>query len=112
MICDSRQEKLEMSRPKSSNVVIESEVARLVTQMCNSTNKSQKQIAHKSGLNDTNIISMLKSGRTKFPLGRVKSFSNAVGTNGEELLLTILKEYFPEAHEIINSRMDDQARGL
>lgn len=90
-----------MSAPKQNNIVIESEVARLVTDMCNRSEKSQLQIAKESGFAKSNIITMLKTGRTKFPIRRVKDFSRAVDGDAEKLLDTILSEYMPEVRQVI-----------
>ena len=92
-----------MSRAKETNLVKDSPVARLVTEMVNNSDKTQYQIAIDSGFDGhTNIITMLKTGRTKFPLNRVMSFSLATDTDPEILLDACLKEYFPEVADILS----------
>lgn len=92
-----------MAAPKGDNVVVESPTARLVMEMCNSTEKSQLQIAKESGFPKSNIITMLKSGRTKFPIRRIRDFAKAVDGDAEKLLDTYLEEYMPEVREVIAS---------
>lgn len=90
-----------MARLKENNIVIESSVARLVTKMCNATDKTQLQIAEETGISGTNIITMFKTGRTKFPLNRIKAFCAACDTSPEELLETCLAEYNPEVLDVL-----------
>lgn len=92
-----------MARPKDTNIHIESKVARLITEMCNNTDKTQLQIAEESGLQGTNIITMFKTGRTKFPIRRIKPFADAVGGDAEELLEVLLSEYMPEVLEVLTT---------
>lgn len=92
-----------MPRLKESNFYSDSEVARLVTEMCNRTDKTQVQIAQEAGFEKTNIITMLKSGRTKFPLSRIVQFSRACEYNPEILLDACMKEYYPDLSDILLS---------
>lgn len=55
-------------RPKSSYQTVDSAVAREITRMVNSSEKTQHEIAHELGLERSNIITMFKQGRTKLPL--------------------------------------------
>jgi hypothetical protein len=90
-----------MPAPKQSNMYSESPTARLVMKMCNETDKSQQQIAEESGFPKSNIITMLKSGRTKFPIRRIRDFSRATEGDASLLLDTYLEEYMPEVRDVI-----------
>jgi hypothetical protein len=87
--------------PKKGVIVNPSHVATRLTELINNSQKTQRQIATESGFEKTNIITMLKSGRTKFPIRRTKDFSQAVGCDAYELLETVMQEYMPEVLEVI-----------
>lgn len=90
--------------PKKNVIINPSNVASLVTQLINDCNKTQKQIATESGFAKTNIITMIKSGRTKFPIRRTKDFAESVGCDPYMLLETILAEYMPVVLEILETK--------
>jgi transcriptional regulator with XRE-family HTH domain len=54
--------------------------------------KSQREIAREIGFANDNVISMLKSGRTKVPLDRVVSIAKALETNPRELFVMALTQ--------------------
>lgn len=53
---------------------------------------SQTEIAKATGFNSANMLSMVKAGRTRLPLARVRPFCRAIGIEPEELLLLVADE--------------------
>ena len=81
-------------------------VAAFLSNLIEKSGKTRKEIAKESGFGKPNIISMLKTGDTKLPLGRLGSFSKSVNTDPVQLLKMCLKEYYPDVWDAITSYLD------
>ena len=81
---------------KESKLVNGSPVAAFLTAAINSCSKSQLQIAAEVGFPTPNIITMLKQGRTKLPLTKVKALADSLDTDPKVLLKMCFEEYQPE----------------
>ena len=67
--------------------------------------KTHKEIADEVGLENPNVVSMLKTGRTKIPLLRVPALAKAIDVEPKELLALCLEAYMPELHTVIRETM-------
>jgi len=85
-----------MARVKGNKIVVESKVARLLTQWINSESILQSDIAKALGLGRPNIITMFKSGRTALPLKYIVPLAQCLGRDPEVLLDACMEEYHPE----------------
>lgn len=85
---------------------ITSQVARFVTSRIETTDKLQKDIALQCGFEKPNMITMIKQGRTRLPLGKVGQMAMALETDPVQLLKMCLEEYHPETWEEIAPLME------
>lgn len=90
-----------MTRAKENRVVVESAVARFVTHAVNTCGKTQYQIAKESGFGKSNMITMIKQGRTKLPFTKVKSLAISIGVDPKLLLEIAFAEYQPDNWSVI-----------
>lgn len=88
-------------------MVISSQVAALVAEQIRITGKKQLQIAEEAGFDNPNVITMIKQGRTKLPLGKVGPMAKALELDPTALLKLCIKEYQPETWEAISPYMDE-----
>lgn len=56
------------------------------------TVKSQRDIAIEAGFTNVNMMSLLKSGRTKMPIDRVPALAKALDSDPKRLLLLALQQ--------------------
>lgn len=69
----------------------------LETQLDRCTGRlTQTEIARAAGFNSTNMLSMIKAGRTRLPLKRVRPLCAVLGIRPEELLLLVAAEESPD----------------
>ncbi len=90
-----------MSKEKESKIVIESQVARFLSDAINSSSKSQLEIARDVGFPKPNMITMLKQGRTKMPITKVKLMACSLGIDPKVLLRLCFEEYQPDNWAVI-----------
>lgn len=90
-----------MPGQKKSIVISDSEVARIFDAAVNNSHKSQLQIASEIGFGKPNMISMIKQGRSKLPISKVKLAAESLGLDAYELLSLCMKEYLPEEWSVI-----------
>lgn len=57
---------------------------------------TQTEIARAAGFANPNFLSMIKSGRARLPLGRVRALCGVLGVEAEELLILVASEAHPE----------------
>jgi DNA-binding transcriptional regulator YdaS (Cro superfamily) len=67
--------------------------------------RTHKEIADEVGFENPNVVSMLKTGRTKIPLLRVPALAKAIDVEPKELLALCLRVYMPELHQVIAETM-------
>tara|TARA_B100000929_G_scaffold287774_1_gene275043 strand:+ start:505 stop:909 length:405 start_codon:yes stop_codon:yes gene_type:complete len=62
---------------------------------------TNQDIANRLGYANANVISMIKKGRTKLPLDKVKKMADALGVDRVRLMRMALSEYMGDAYEDI-----------
>ncbi|MDO9050864.1 MAG: hypothetical protein Q7U70_05185 [Methylotenera sp.] len=82
-------------------------VATLVTEQIRFTGKKQLEIAEAAGFDNANVITMIKQGRTKLPLGKVGLMAKALELDPTYLLKLCIEEYQPETWDAIRPYMDE-----
>lgn len=91
-----------MTNTRQARVVVKSETADLVRQMIDDQHiKNQDEIARESGFTRSNVLTMIKQGRTKMPIDKIEAFSKACGKSPDKLFRTALREYSPELARLI-----------
>jgi len=63
--------------------------------------KTQTEIAAEVGFEHPNVLSMIKSGATQIPIGRVPALADALEIPRDELLRRCLDAYLPELYAIL-----------
>lgn len=63
--------------------------------------KSQSLIASECGFASPNMVSLIKSGKTKFPMNKVEVMANALEVDPRLLLRLCMEEYSPEIWAVI-----------
>ena len=90
-----------MPKEKEEKFVTESTVARFLTDAINRSSKSQMQIAAECGFTSTNMVTMVKQGRSKMPIQKVKLMADSLGVDARLLMKMCFEEYQPGAWEVI-----------
>jgi hypothetical protein len=90
-----------MARNKEVSFYKESKVARMITKICNESDKSQAEISQEMGFDKANVITMMKQGRINMPLSRIPSFCKATDSDATELLDAVLEENHPEILDVL-----------
>lgn len=81
-------------------------VADYIAKQVEISGKAQTAIAAEAGFEQNNMISMLKSGKTKLPLARVVPLAKALNVDSRHLFLLTVNEYMPEALEMFQEMID------
>lgn len=68
-------------------------VAEYLTAQIELCGKPQHELAREIGYTNPNVITMLKQGRTKLPLGRVGAIAKALGVDPLYLFSIVMNEY-------------------
>lgn len=76
--------------------------AELLAHALNVSGKTQAEVARDVGLARPNVISMMKTGRTKIPLDRIPLLAHSLGVDERRFLRIALEEYHPELALVIN----------
>lgn len=84
-----------------------SQVAELIKERIRIIGKKQLQIAIEAGFETPNLITMIKQGKTKLPLGKIGSMAKALELDPSHLLKMCIKEYQPDTWEAISPYMED-----
>lgn len=84
-----------------------SQVALLVTEQIRKVGKKQLEIAEEAGFDHPNVITMIKQGRTKLPLGKIGLVAKALEIDPIYLLKLCIEEYQPETWEAIGPLLDE-----
>lgn len=80
-------------RPKGNNFYVDCPVAREVTRILNATPKSQADITKEIGLKRSNMLTMIKQGRSKLPIRLGAPLARAAGADPKALVVLALKTY-------------------
>lgn len=78
-------------------------VAATISRAIHKSGKTNREIAAEVGFPRPNFISMLKSGATRVPLGRVHRLALAIDLDPAELLEQAFREYDAELWESIET---------
>lgn len=83
---------------RQARVVVKSATANVVREMVdnNKRNKTQEEIALEIGFKGSNVLTMIKQGRTRMPIDKVGSLAKACGYAPDRLVRAVLREYMPE----------------
>jgi hypothetical protein len=65
--------------------------------------KPQLDIAVEAGFEKPNIVTMIKQGKTKLPLGKIGKFAKAIEVDPMHLLKLCMSEYWPDTWNEIES---------
>lgn len=79
-----------------TTVAAVSTVAAFVTNRLKEIGKSQKQVATECGFDNANVVTMLKQGLTKIPLGRITAIARALEVDATFLMRLTMREYQPD----------------
>ena len=78
-------------------------VADYLTAQIDLCGKPQQDIAKECGYEKPNIITMLKQGKSKVPLGRVPALAKALGVDPLHFFSIVMAEYEPETWAAIQA---------
>lgn len=78
-----------------------SQVARFISERIEASGQLQKDIAHKAGFEQPNIITMIKQGKTRLPLDKVGPLAKALAIDPLILLEMCFEEYHPRTWKAI-----------
>ncbi|MBO9395827.1 hypothetical protein J7400_03980 [Shimia sp. R9_2] len=78
-----------------------SPTATMLAQAIDASDMTQKEISDRIGMNNANVISMMKQGITRVPLGRIPALSETLQINAQTFLMTAIEEYHPGTHEVL-----------
>lgn len=82
-------------KPKTDKIVCDTPVSRLLTIAVNESHKTQREITEESGFEKSNIITMLKQGRTGLAFERVYPLAETLNIPVDELMFAVLKTKYP-----------------
>ena len=71
--------------------------------------KTQSEVCLEIGYVNPNLLTMIKKGRTKLPINKVKIFAKALGVDPVFLLKLAMKEYQPDTWDVIEEIMGSDA---
>lgn len=71
-------------------------VAAYISAAIDRSTKTNAEIAKETGLRLPNMVSMIKQGTTKLPVGRITSFAKALDLDPGELFRLVMEEYLPD----------------
>ena len=80
-------------------------IAEFISDAIAASSKSQRQIADEMGLDNSNLITMYKSGACRVPPNRLHSLAKALNVDAWFLVRLALLEYYPELHSVIENVM-------
>ena len=98
-----------MAKAKENKIVIESDVAKYLTDAIHNSRKLQADIAIEAGFPKPNMITMIKQGRSKMPLAKVKLLADALEIDAKELLRLCFEEYQPGNWAVIEEIFREQS---
>lgn len=84
-----------------------SNVASYISSCIVASGKKQYEIAMDAGFDNPNVITMIKQGRTKLPIGKIGNIAKALEIDPIHLFKLCLSEYQPETYAEIATFMED-----
>ena len=82
-------------------------VANYISTCIEASGKKQYEIAVVAGFDNPNIITMIKQGKTKLPIGKVGVMAKALEIDPIHLFKLCLSEYQPETYAEISPFMEE-----
>jgi hypothetical protein len=89
----------------------DSNVARLVAARIADSGRPQRDIAREAGFDKPNVMTMIKQGHTKLPLGRVGALAKALNMDPFILFKLCMSEYHPETWKSIEPHLSSAMTG-
>lgn len=80
-------------------------VADFITQKLTESDKTQCEISQLCGFENANVMTMIKTGKTKLPINRIGPFAKALDVDPAYLLRLVLSEYLPDTWQAIEAVM-------
>ncbi|TXT26298.1 MAG: hypothetical protein FD131_4233 [Rhodocyclaceae bacterium] len=80
-------------------------VADFITQKLAESDKTQCEISQLCGFENANVMTMIKTGKTKLPINRIGPFAKALEVDPAYLLRLVLSEYLPDTWQAIEAVM-------
>lgn len=80
-------------------------VAQYLTQVMDASEKSQTGIAQAMGFQSSNVLTLIKKGRTKLPVNRVPDLARHLEIDPYHLLRLAMMEYSPQIWAVIEAVM-------
>ncbi len=68
------------------------------------------EIARRAGLSGPNVLTMMRQGLTRVPLGRIDALARACGADPAPLRASALREYGPRGTAVPPGRMPEGTR--
>lgn len=90
-----------MSKDKEERYINDSLVARHLTEAINKSAKTQAQIAVEAEFTNSNMITMIKQGRTHMPPQKVKLLADSLNIDSRHLMKMVFEEYQPGVWDVI-----------
>ncbi|PYG26278.1 hypothetical protein C8N36_12621 [Pelagimonas varians] len=78
-----------------------SPTAKMLSEAIDASDMTQREIADRIGMNNANVISMMKQGITRVPLNRIPAFSKTLDMDAQAFLMTAIEEYHPGTREVL-----------
>ncbi len=76
-------------------------VTAFVEERLEAIGKTQRQVAEEAGFDYPNVVSMMKQGKMKVPLNRVRGLAGALEADPVHLLRLVMEEHYPELWESV-----------
>ena len=70
--------------------------------------KTQTEVCIEIGYKNPNLITMLKRGKTKLPINKVKALSKSLGVDPVYFLKLAMQEYTPDTWDVIQDIMGSE----
>ncbi len=94
-----------------SDLRIEPTVAEFVSAQLEICGKTQFEVALACGLERPQMISMIKSGRSRIPRERIKDLARALNVDPLNFGLKVMREYHPELLWIVDGCVEHALKG-
>lgn len=78
-------------------------VAEIIATYVALSTKTQREIATECGFDSANVITMLKTGKTKVPLNRIGLIAKAIDADPAYLLRIAMMEYLPDTWHVVEA---------
>ena len=80
-----------------------SHVANVIRSAIDASDKTNAEIAAECGFGAPNMISLITTGRSKMPIGRVKHLARSLDLPVAELAELVIREYQPELWDLLET---------